>query len=94
MAILTAPAEFAGNKAGEVRAKTIIEYCQEKGLAHRKRLLINLRDWIFSRQRYWGEPIPIIHCERCGVVPVPENELPVRCPMLKNINLQEQANRH
>jgi leucyl-tRNA synthetase len=43
-----------------------------------------LRDWVFSRQRYWGEPIPVIHCEKCGVVPLKENDLPLKLPPIKN----------
>lgn len=76
--ILAAPASFAGKKAGTVRQE-IIAYCVEQGYAKPK-VSYKLRDWIFSRQRYWGEPIPLIHCQHCGVVPVPENQLPVALP--------------
>ncbi|MBN1549159.1 leucine--tRNA ligase [Candidatus Babeliales bacterium] len=76
--ILAEPAEFAGKRAGDVRQE-IIEYCVKKGYAERS-VQYRLRDWIFSRQRYWGEPIPLIHCYKCGVVPVPEDQLPVELP--------------
>ncbi|MCX7905124.1 MAG: leucine--tRNA ligase [Elusimicrobiales bacterium] len=62
--------------------KKIIEYLEEKGLGKRK-INYKLRDWIFSRQRYWGEPIPIIHCSNCGIVPLREKDLPLTLPPLE-----------
>ncbi len=76
--ILLLPEAFSGKVAGEVREQ-IKDYLEEQGLAKRT-VTYKLRDWIFSRQRYWGEPIPLIHCKSCGVVAVPESELPVLLP--------------
>ena len=57
----------------------MINYLEKEGIGKRK-VNYKLRDWVFSRQRYWGEPIPIVHCEKCGYVPVPEEELPLVLP--------------
>lgn len=59
--------------------KKVTQFLTDKGIA-KATVNYKLRDWVFSRQRYWGEPIPIIHCEKCGMVPVPEKDLPVRLP--------------
>lgn len=76
--ILREPKEFEGKVAGKCR-QDIINYVQEHNLAVPK-TSYRLRDWVFSRQRYWGEPIPLIRCQKCGVVPVPEDQLPVALP--------------
>jgi leucyl-tRNA synthetase len=67
-----------GTPTDEAKAK-MITWLEEKGVGHRE-VQYKLRDWIFSRQRYWGEPIPLVHCPHCGTVAVPENELPLRLP--------------
>ena len=61
----------------------IIDYLTEKGIGQKK-VNFKLRDWVFSRQRYWGEPIPIVHCDDCGYVPIPESELPLRLPTVES----------
>ena len=71
-----------GLTVDEAKVK-IIDYLTEKGIGHKK-VNFKLRDWVFSRQRYWGEPIPIVHCDDCGYVPIPESELPLRLPMVES----------
>lgn len=67
-----------GLEVKDAKAK-MIEYLEEKGIGHSK-VNYKLRDWVFSRQRYWGEPIPIVNCEKCGFVPLSENDLPLLLP--------------
>ena len=61
----------------------MLQYLTEKGIGH-KGVQYKMKDWAFNRQRYWGEPIPLIHCPKCGTVLVPENELPLELPPVKN----------
>ena len=73
--------EFNGLKSEEA-IKKITEWLEKNKLGKRA-VNYKLRDWVFSRQHYWGEPIPIIHCEKCGAVPVLEKDLPVKLPYVK-----------
>ncbi len=75
---LTNSDKFDGVRSDEAIGK-IIEYIEQMGYGERK-INFRLRDWLISRQRYWGAPIPIIYCDDCGAVPVPEDELPVILP--------------
>ena len=70
---------FLDGMSVEDAKKAIQEWLTERNLGERK-TNYKLRDWVFSRQRYWGEPIPIVHCDKCGYVPIPESELPLVLP--------------
>ena len=70
---------FLDGLSVEDAKKKMTEFLTEKGIGHAK-VNYKLRDWVFSRQRYWGEPIPIVHCEKCGYVPLPEDQLPLLLP--------------
>ena len=69
--------KYDGLQSSEAREKITVELGEEK-------INYKMRDWLISRQRYWGAPIPVIHCEKCGVVPVPEDQLPVELPQVKS----------
>ena len=74
----------------EQAKKKIIEHLTEKGIG-RSKVNFKLRDWVFSRQRYWGEPIPIVHCDKCGYVALPESELPLRLPQVDSYEPTENG---
>ncbi|MGI6484656.1 MAG: leucine--tRNA ligase [Candidatus Dojkabacteria bacterium] len=75
--------DFINGMNSEVAREKMGEYIKEKGIGDVV-IRYNLRDWIFSRQHYWGEPIPIVHCEKCGEVPVPEDQLPIKLPEVES----------
>ena len=75
--------DFLNGKTVKDAIPAMIEWLGEKGIGHAK-VQYKLRDWVFSRQRYWGEPIPIVHCPKCGNVPVPEDQLPLKLPEVES----------
>jgi leucyl-tRNA synthetase len=74
--------QFNGLPTSET-IKRITKWLEEKGIG-KYAVNYKLRDWIFSRQRYWGEPIPVVHCAKCGIVPLSENDLPLKLPQVKS----------
>ncbi len=75
--------EFLNGKSVKEAISSMIEYVESKGFGHAKTNYF-MKDWAFARQRYWGEPVPIVKCEKCGLVPVKECDLPLTLPKLEN----------
>ncbi len=76
---------FSGLSSQEAQKK-MVQHAQTGGFGEES-VSYRLRDWSISRQRYWGTPIPIVYCQKCGVVPVPEEDLPVMLPQVESIQL-------
>ena len=77
-----------GLEVKDAKAK-MIKFFRRKGIGQAK-TNYKLRDWVFSRQRYWGEPIPIVHCDKCGYVPIDESELPLMLPGSRKLHADRQ----
>ena len=82
--------DFLNNLSCKQAINTVINYLEENNIGKRK-VNYKLRDWVFSRQRYWGEPIPMVYCEKCGWSPLPENELPLVLPEIQDYEPSENG---
>ena len=82
--------DFLNGKTVKDAIPAMIEWLEEKGIGHAK-VQYKLRDWVFSRQRYWGEPIPLVHCEKCGWVAIPEEQLPLTLPDVESYEPTENG---
>ena len=82
--------DFLNGKTVKDAILAMIAWLEEKGIG-RAKVQYKLRDWVFSRQRYWGEPIPLVHCDKCGWVPVPEDQLPLTLPDVESYEPTENG---
>lgn len=81
---------FLNGMNKEEGMKAAIDYAEKNGFGHAK-VNFKLRDWVFSRQRYWGEPIPMVYCEKCGWQPIPESELPLTLPQVPDYHPNDEG---